>query len=73
MPATVTCPVYEIVVVEEPTEEEAKKGISPKLLLGPVAAIGNSPEQAMVSLIKKNSDTLPEDMGKVRVFIRPFA
>jgi hypothetical protein len=67
------CPVYEVVVIEDPTEDEAKAGKLAVLKLGPAVAIGSSPENAMVKLIKDNASRLPEDMGRVRVFIRPFA
>lgn len=64
--------VYEVAAIEDPTEEEAKKGATPKLLVGPIAIVASSGESAIVGMMKQHAVKLPDDTGRVRVFVRPF-
>lgn len=63
-------PLFEVVVLEKPTEKAAKDGAVEKLVFGPKAIIAKT-EQAAVLTVMSNG--LPKmDINRAEVIVRPF-
>jgi hypothetical protein len=44
-------PLYEVAILEKPTQKEAEEGKSERLVLGPKAVVANDPQSAAISAV----------------------
>jgi len=65
-------PLFEVAIIERPTEKESEDGKVERLVLGPVAVIGNDPQSAAIAAVLDAKD-VTIDRAKMQVLVRPFA
>ena len=64
--------LYEVALIEKPSENETKEGKQEKLLLPPTPVIASSDKAAGVIAVR-NAKDLPADLSRVEVLVRPFS
>lgn len=65
--------LYEVAMIKRPTKKEIEdEGKSEELVLPPVCVIANDPQGAAVQAVIKHKDSVPADMSKIDVLVRPF-
>ena len=63
-------PLFEIVILEKPTEKAAKDGGLEKLVYGPKHYIAKTEQSAVLMAMR---DNVPEfDINRAEVIVRPF-
>lgn len=65
-------PLFEVAILETPTQKEAEEGKSERLVLGPVAVVANDPQSAAISAVL-DDDKPQVDRSRMQVLVRPFA
>lgn len=65
-------PLFEVAILEKPTQKEAEEGKSERLVLGPVAVVANDPQSAAISAVL-DGDKPDVDRSRMEVLVRPFA
>ena len=63
-------PLFEIVILEKPTENDAKEGGQERLVFGPKYYVAKT-EQASV-LMAMRDETPKFDINRAEVIVRPF-
>lgn len=63
--------LYEVAILEHPTEEQKKAGASEKLILSPKAIVAKDPTSAVVAAVMGEAKT--GDPSRLEVLVRPFA
>tara|TARA_Y100000310_G_scaffold72876_1_gene69021 strand:- start:64 stop:267 length:204 start_codon:yes stop_codon:yes gene_type:complete len=66
-------PVYEVVVVENPTTREKEDGALEKLLFGPKVAVAANEQAAAMEVLSDNEAVQKADKSKMDILVRPFA
>lgn len=64
--------LYEVAIIEIPTEEDAKKGATEKLILAPVPIVAKDPSGAAIQVALQNKDKITCDFSRAEVLVRPF-
>lgn len=65
--------LYEVAVVEHPTKEQAKEGVSEKLIFGPKAVVASDDRNAAIAVVIDNAaDFANVAKNRMEVFVRPF-
>lgn len=64
-------PLYEVAIIEKPTEKAAEDGAVEKLLFGPKAVIAKNEQAAALGAVRGE---LPKDanLDRMEVLVRPF-
>ncbi len=65
-------PLFEVALIERPTEKEAKDGKGERLVLAPVAVIANDAQGAAIAAVLDYGD-IKIDRSRMEVLVRPFA
>lgn len=65
-------PLFEVAILEKPTQKEAEEGKSERLVLGPKAVVANDPQSAAISAVL-DGDKPSVDRSRMEVLVRPFA
>lgn len=65
--------LYEVAMIQHPTQKEKEDGAQEKLVMTPEAVIAKDEQQAAVAAVMKKKDTLECDMSRIEVLVRPFA
>ena len=63
-------PLFEVAIIELPTEEEKKNGKFETLIAGPKSVIARTGQVAALGLIKELDGV---DLNRLEVLVRPFA
>lgn len=63
-------PLYEIVILEKPTEKAAKEGAVEKLIFGPKAIIAKDEQKAILHVLTNGCPKMNIDRSEV--LVRPF-
>ena len=67
-------PLYEVAILEQPTDKERETGKSERLVLGPKAVVANDPQGAAISAVLDNTTEMHGiDRQRMQVLVRPFA
>ena len=64
-------PLFDVVVVEHPTKDDAENGQLERLVLGPTTVVARDSQGAAISAVlsEKNFDI---DKSRMEVIVRPF-
>lgn len=65
--------LYEVALIQKPTENEIKEGKSEVLILPPTAVLAQDDHSAAVKAVSDNKDKITADLSRVTVLVRPFA
>ena len=65
-------PLYEVAILEQPTQKEKEDGKSERLVMAPKAVVANDPQSAAIAAVLDGEK--PEvDRSRMQVLVRPFA
>ncbi len=64
--------LYEVAIIQVPSQKEIENGEQEKLVLNPTAVIAKDESGAAVVAVMQNKDKISCDMSKVQVLVRPF-
>jgi len=64
-------PLFEVVILEIPTKEQAEKGESERLVLGPKAIVARTADAAAFGVAREAGSDI--DLNRIEVLVRPFA
>ncbi len=65
--------LFEVALIQKPTPKELEEGGSEVLIMPPTPVIARDAQSAGVQAVLKNKDTMPTDLQRVEVLVRPFA
>jgi hypothetical protein len=65
-------PLFEVAIIERPSQKEVEEGACEKLVFGPKAVIARDSQGAVVVAVL-GSDRPTVDLNKAEVLVRPFA
>jgi hypothetical protein len=66
--------LFEIAVVLEPTEKDAKNGALEELVIEPTTLVAKDEKSAAMTILLKQAEALGKyDIGRLKVLVRPFA
>jgi hypothetical protein len=66
-------PLFEVAILEIPTEDEAKKGKAERLVFGPKPVVAKDGNSASIASVLQNKEEIGEiDFAKIQVLVRPF-
>jgi hypothetical protein len=66
-------PVFEVVIIEEPSQNARDDGAMEKLVLGPVAVVAKDANSAGTVVAMEHADQLRAiDKGRMKTLCRPF-
>lgn len=65
--------LFEIAMIQHPTPKEKEDGIQEKLIMPPTPVIAKDQQQAAVTAVMQQKDTIDCDMARIEVLVRPFA
>jgi hypothetical protein len=65
-------PLFEVALLQLPSENEKKEGKLEKLLMNPTPVVATDAQTAGAKAIRQAKD-LPEDIDNIKVLVRPFA
>jgi hypothetical protein len=65
--------LYEVALIEMPTEKEMENGVMEKIILAPTSVIAKDERSAAVIAVMNNKDKITGNMDRVQVLCRPFA
>ena len=64
-------PLFEVAIIEEPTQKEIEDGGVEKLVMKPTAVLANDEQTAAINAVM-DSKNLEVDRNKMKVLVRPF-
>lgn len=64
--------LYEVAMIQHPTQKEKEDGAQEKLIMAPESVIAKDEQQAAVAAVMQKKDTLECDMSRIEVLVRPF-
>jgi hypothetical protein len=65
--------LYEVAIVEKPTDEQAKNGACEKLIFGPKAVVASDDRNAAIAVVIDNAaDFAQVAKDRMEVLVRPF-
>lgn len=64
-------PLFEVAIIEEPTQKEIEDGGVEKLVMTPTAVLAQDEQTAAINAVM-DSDDLKVDRNKMKVLVRPF-
>lgn len=65
--------LYEVALIEKPTPKQIEEGQVEKLVLPPTAVVAKDDKSAGVQAVMSNKSSLPDDLSRIEVLVRPFA
>lgn len=65
--------LYEVAILQNPTENEQKEGKGETLILPPTPVVAQNDRAAGVKAVLDNKDKITADLSRVNVLVRPFA
>lgn len=65
-------PLFEVVILELPTQKQAEEGKLERLVLGPEPMIAADPQGAAVSVAMDKASEIKVDRSRMKVLVRPF-
>jgi hypothetical protein len=65
--------LYEVAILQTPTENEQKEGKGEVLILPPTPVVATNDRAAGVKAVLDNKDKITADLSRVNVLVRPFA
>ena len=65
-------PLFEVAILEKPTQKEAEEGKSERLVLAPKAVVANDPQSAAITAVL-DGEKIEVDRSRMEVLVRPFA
>jgi len=65
--------LYEVAILQTPTENEQKEGKGETLILPPTPVVATNDRAAGVKAVLDNKDKITADLSRVNVLVRPFA
>jgi hypothetical protein len=65
--------LYEVAILQTPTENEQKEGKGETLILAPTPVVATNDRAAGVKAVLDNKDKITADLSRVNVLVRPFA
>lgn len=65
--------LFEVAMIQHPTEKEQEAGEQEKLVLGPIAVVAKDAQGAAVAAVMQNKDKISCDISRLQVLTRPFA
>ena len=65
-------PLYEVAILEKPTQKEMENGKSERLVMSPKAVVANDPQSAAITAVLDGAK-LDVDKSRMEVLVRPFA
>lgn len=67
-------PLFEVAILEQPTEKEREDGKSERLIMPPKAVVANDSQSAALFAVLENPDSMKGiDRARTQVLVRPFA
>ena len=66
-------PVFEVVIVQKPTQKELADGGIEKLLYGPKAVMAKDAQAAAIGAVMGGDMPKDADLTRIDVLIRPFS
>ena len=67
-------PLFEVAIIEKPTQKEVEDGKSERLVFGPKAVVANDAQSAAISaVLGENGSMTNVDKQRMEVLVRPFA
>lgn len=71
-------PLYEVVILETPTKDQAKEGKLERLVLGPVHRVAKNDQSAAMAVVMEAARSEDKDLdlpdpSRMDVIVRPFA
>jgi hypothetical protein len=64
--------LYEVALIQQPTEKEQEDGAQEKLILAPTAVIAKDEQSAGVAAVLDHKGEITCDINRVQVLVRPF-
>jgi hypothetical protein len=66
-------PVFEVILIQNPTKAESENGQIEKLIFGPTAVVARDDKSAGVQAVLTNRDQIQNNLDRIDVLVRPFA
>jgi hypothetical protein len=66
-------PLFEVAIIQKPTNKESEEGGVEKLLFGPKAVMAKNAQAAAISAVVGGELPKDTDLSRVDVLIRPFS
>lgn len=66
-------PLFEVAILQKPTNKEREDGASDKLVFGPKAVVANSDQDAAIAAVLDGGVPTDLDRSRMEVLVRPFA
>ena len=64
--------LYEVALIQQPTEKEMEEGAQEKLILAPTAVIAKDEQSAGVAAVLEHKGDIKCEINRVQVLVRPF-
>ena len=64
--------LYEVALVQQPTQKEKEEGAQETLIMPPVPVIAKDEQSAGVVAVMQQKEKITCDMNRVQVLVRPF-
>jgi hypothetical protein len=65
--------LYEVALIQQPTQKEKEDGAQETLVLPPTPVIARDEQSAGVAAVMQYKDKITCDIARVQVLVRPFA
>ena len=65
-------PLFEVAILEEPTEKARKDGKAEKLVFGPQAVVARDSQSAGIAAVLGSAKDIKVDKSRMQVLVRPF-
>lgn len=65
--------LYEVAMVQQPTQKEREEGAQETLIMAPTPVIAKDEQSAGVAAVMQQKDKIACDISRVQVLVRPFA
>jgi hypothetical protein len=65
--------LYEVAMIQEPTEKEKDDGMQEVLVMPPTPVIAKDEQTAGVSAVMMKKDEIKCEISRIKVLVRPFA
>jgi len=64
--------LYEVALIQQPTQKEKEEGAQETLILPPTPVIARDEQSAGVAAVMEQNDKIKCDISRVQVLVRPF-
>lgn len=66
-------PLFEVAILEKPTQKEIEDGKGERLVFGPQAVVAADGQSAAIAAVMDSKEKVDVDRARMQVLVRPFA